>query len=66
MKAVANRDRDWRDIDGILAKYPRLDIDRIRRWVSEFAELMETPEIVKELERRLYPKPGRKCRKGKN
>jgi predicted nucleotidyltransferase len=65
MKAVADRNRDWRDIDGILATYPRLDVDRIRRWVREFAEVLETPEIVKELERRLTPKLIRKRSKGK-
>lgn len=51
MKAVAHRPRDWADVEGILASHPQLDMARVRRLVRQFAEAMEQPELVEELER---------------
>jgi hypothetical protein len=53
MKAVAHRARDLGDIEGIAAACPRLDRIRIRRLVREFADVLEMPEIVDDLERAL-------------
>jgi predicted transcriptional regulator len=53
MKAIAHRARDLGDIEGIVAMHPRLDTVRIRRLVREFAEVLEAPEIVADLDRAL-------------
>jgi Nucleotidyl transferase of unknown function (DUF2204) len=53
MKAVAHRERDLQDIDGLLAAYPKLNVRRVRRWVKSFADALELPEIYDDLKRRL-------------
>jgi hypothetical protein len=50
MKAVANRARDIADIESIVDVCESLDVGRIRRWVQDFAELLEMPEILQKLE----------------
>ena len=55
MKAIAHRPRDLSDIEGVVAGQPRLDRGRIRRWVAEFAAVLEMPELVTDLERALVP-----------
>lgn len=50
MKAVAGRDRDIMDIEGVLDVHRKLDLRRIRRWLREFSEVLETPEKVSKLE----------------
>jgi len=50
MKAVAHRPIDLHDIDGILDAHPDVDAKRIRRWVGEFARLLEMPEILADVE----------------
>ncbi len=46
-KGIANRGKDWQDIDGILARQNnRLDIDYIENWLAEFAQVLEQPEIL--------------------
>ncbi|HEY5610473.1 MAG TPA: DUF6036 family nucleotidyltransferase [Thermoanaerobaculia bacterium] len=50
MKAVAGRGRDAVDIENIIAVHSDLDIERIRRWVREFAAVLEMPEIHENLE----------------
>ncbi len=64
MKAVAHRARDLEDIAGILEAHPRLDLRRVRRWVRDFAEALEMPELVADLEK-LLPK-RRKGKKGRD
>jgi hypothetical protein len=59
MKAVAHRNRDLVDIDGLLASHPDLDVARVRRWVREFAAVLETPELYDDLQRRLRRRPPR-------
>lgn len=49
MKSIANRPRDWSDIDSLLELYPGLDSDRVRFWSNAFAEVMESPEIIEQL-----------------
>jgi hypothetical protein len=51
MKAVAHRPRDTADIEGVLAAYPALDRAAVRRTVAEFAEALESPELLSDLER---------------
>lgn len=45
MKAVAHRPKDLLDIQGILQSHPDLDRRRIRKWVTQIAELLEKPEL---------------------
>lgn len=50
MKAVAHRPRDIADIEGIVDAHPDLDGKRIRTWLSQFAELLDAPEILSGIE----------------
>ncbi len=50
MKAVARRPQDLADIEAIRAAHPKLNLSRVRRWVSEFATALEMPEILHDLE----------------
>ncbi len=52
-KAVAHRPRDIADIEAILNIELNLDFDRIRFWVSQFAEALEMPELMEDLEKLL-------------
>jgi predicted nucleotidyltransferase len=53
MKAVAGRGRDVTDIENIVLANANLDVDRIRRWVREFASVLDMPEIHDDLEKLL-------------
>lgn len=44
-KAVAGRPKDMQDIEAIAISHPELDIQRIRYWVEQFAEVMEDPTL---------------------
>ncbi len=57
MKAVAGRGRDVMDIENILGANPNLDIERVRRWVREFASVLDMPEIHDDLEKLLRSRP---------
>jgi len=60
MKAVAHRPRDAVDIEAVLDAHPKLDKARVRRWVEEFSEALEMPEIYTDLEalmKRTPPRP---------
>jgi hypothetical protein len=63
MKAVAHRERDLLDIDGLLAAHPDLDLRRVRRWVRAFADALEMPEVYDDLQQRLGRRPPRKRKK---
>ena len=52
-KAIAHRPRDIADIEAILNIEPNLDFDRIRSWVGQFAEALEMPELLEDLEKLL-------------
>lgn len=60
MKAIAHRDRDLLDIEGLLAAHLDLDLRRVRRWVRAFADALETPELYDDLQKRLRRRPRRK------
>jgi predicted nucleotidyltransferase len=46
-KAVAGRTKDWSDIEGVLIEqHGRLDLAYLEDWLSQFAELLEQPEIL--------------------
>ncbi|MCC6568376.1 MAG: nucleotidyltransferase [Anaerolineales bacterium] len=51
MKAIASRPKDLEDIRTLAAKYTNLDFARIKRWVKDYSELMETPELWGQIEK---------------
>jgi predicted nucleotidyltransferase len=51
LKAVACRPKDYEDIRGIMAAHPNLDRPWIERWIREFADLLETPEMWTDLQK---------------
>lgn len=50
MKAIAHRPKDLEDIRTIAEKNPDLDVQRISRWVNAFAEVLEQPDLWKQIE----------------
>ncbi len=62
-KAVAQRAKDIVDIETILNVREDLDLSRVRSWVRQFADALETPEIFDTLERLLLRKQKLKRRK---
>lgn len=51
-KLVAARPRDLVDVEGVVRRQGRrLDLERVRRWGREFAELKEDPDLLKPFER---------------
>jgi predicted nucleotidyltransferase len=45
-KAIANREQDWIDIEGILIRQAgKLNQDHIADWLGQFAEALESHEI---------------------
>lgn len=68
MKAIAHRPRDIADIEAVLEAHPNVDRARIRSYVKEFAELLDQPELLSDLEillkrvpsAALSPKPRRR------
>ncbi len=53
MKLIARRPRDLADVENLLNYHPAIDLKRIRRWVTTYAELLEQPEVVDEMDRQL-------------
>ena len=52
LKSFAGRDRDWLDVEGILARQgPKLDWGYIRRELVPLCELKNSPENVERLQR---------------
>jgi hypothetical protein len=46
-KVVADRAKDWIDIEGVLMRQRgKLDINSIRDWLTQFAEALEKPELL--------------------
>lgn len=54
MKAVAHRPRDLEDIRTIVDSNPDLDKKRIEKWVRAFADVLEMPEIWKDVKKILF------------
>jgi len=52
-KAVAHRGKDLMDIENLLAVYRDLDLSRVRNWVKQFADILEMPELLADLDQRL-------------
>ena len=53
-KALAWRDRDRYDIEQLLTLHAdHIDLERVRAFVHEFAQIMDTPERIPEFERLL-------------
>lgn len=50
MKAVAHRPKDFLDIKEVVATHPNLDKKRIKKWVTDFAEVLEMPDLWKQIE----------------
>lgn len=51
-KMVAGRPQDMQDAEALLLRYrDQMSLARVRRIVGEFAEVVERPELVQELER---------------
>jgi hypothetical protein len=50
MKAIAHRSKDLEDMRNTIIKYPNLDKKRIKKWVTEFAEILEMPDLWKQIE----------------
>ena len=61
-KVIANREKDWLDVEAVLARqWARLDLARFRDDVKPLLELKEEPEILDRFERlyaRLKQRPG--------
>jgi hypothetical protein len=45
LKAVAHRPVDLLDIRSLVTAHPNLDKARIRKWVEQFSEVLEMPEL---------------------
>jgi hypothetical protein len=52
-KAVAHRGKDLIDIENLLTVYRDLDLSRVRYWVTRFADILEMPELLTDLDQRL-------------
>ena len=50
-KIVANRGKDWGDVEGIIMRQRgKLDLKYIRHWLKQFTEALETPELITRFE----------------
>ena len=46
-KAIADRTKDWQDIEGIIIEQnTSLDRDYLEDWLGQFAEVLDKPEIL--------------------
>jgi hypothetical protein len=52
-KAVAHRGKDLIDIENLLTVYSDLDLSRVRYWVKQFADILEMPELLMDLDQRM-------------
>ena len=50
LKAIAHRPKDMIDIQQLVQANPDLDLERIRGWLLQFAELLESPELWTDVE----------------
>jgi hypothetical protein len=51
LKAVSHRSQDLADIQSVLEAQKKLDLKRIRHWVTEFSKVLEMPEILEDVEK---------------
>jgi predicted nucleotidyltransferase len=59
LKAIAGRDKDLADLEGLVSKNPDLDRTYVRRRAKEFAAMMDQPDLP-ELFERFLVKPKRR------
>ncbi len=50
LKAFANRDKDWNDIETVCIRQKNLDWDYIKTQLAPLADLNETPEVLLKLD----------------
>jgi predicted nucleotidyltransferase len=51
-KAIADRPKDWLDIEKILLRQGgKLDVEYVRSWLIQFADALEKPKLVREFNR---------------
>lgn len=61
-KGVANRAKDIFDIEAIIRLYPNLNESRIKKWMQEFAEVLDMPELLASIEKLLQKRlPSKKA-----
>ncbi len=53
MKLIASRTRDLNDVTALLELHPDVDKDRIRQIVTEYAEILQQPDMLTNLADRL-------------
>jgi hypothetical protein len=53
MKAIAQRPRDLRDMEGLLDANPGANVDAVRQWVREFSSAMTMPDLLEGFEKLL-------------
>jgi predicted nucleotidyltransferase len=46
MKAVAHRPQDMVDVEHLIETYPTVDLTRVQQWLSEFAAVLEAPDLL--------------------
>lgn len=49
LKAIASRPKDLEDIRNIALTYPDMDRKRIERWVREYGDLLESPDLWQQI-----------------
>lgn len=51
-KVIAGRGTDWQDVEGILYRqHGKLDLKYIRKWLTQFAEALESPEMLQRFDK---------------
>ena len=67
MKAIAHRPQDLQDIQAVVRANPQLDAGRVRAQVQEFANLLDMPELWKDIAVFFQPSRSRvkKVRRGR-
>ncbi len=53
MKMIAHRPQDMIDVQTILKTYPKIDRKRIQKWVKQFSNVLENPDILSDLKKLL-------------
>ena len=51
LKSIAGRPKDLEDIRGIITANPNLDESRIKQWLSQFAEILNRPDMWRRIEK---------------
>ena len=51
MKAIAHRPRDLLDLEALLIQHPQANLDRVRRYVDEFAHAASMSDVLEDWDR---------------